>query len=111
MTEDRKFASRVVTVSAAVVAACAVVVTVKVMATGIVSVKQSRVLNQAALEQQVSNEVQAAVAPKEMSCPLSVVVTVGNKFTCRFWEGSNPNEVTVTVVSDQGEIDVGEVSN
>ncbi len=111
MTDHWKFARRVIAVSSAVVAACAVVVTIRVMDLGTISVRQPRVLNQAALERQVTEQTQVAEAPKEMSCPLSVVVEVGNRFTCHFLEGPNPHDVPVTIISDQGAIDVGEASN
>ncbi len=96
-------------VSSVVVAACAVAVTIKVLSTGIISVEQPRVLDQASLERQVSDSIRGLRTDPVagLACPASVVVKVGTKFTCRFLDGVNPNTVLVEVVSDHGEITVG----
>lgn len=109
MADQRNFARTVVAVSSVVVAACAVAVTIKMMTTEIVSVEAPRVLDQAALERQVAGEVRGfrEEPVDRMACPASVVVKVGNQFSCRFLDGYNEKEVLVEVVSDQGEISVG----
>ncbi|MFE2984843.1 DUF4333 domain-containing protein [Streptomyces sp. NPDC059262] len=61
-------------------------------------------LNQDALERQVAEVV---LGPKHgsaqgVTCPVSVEVKVGNEIDCRVWDGSNPKDVQVKVISDQG---------
>lgn len=106
MADQRNFARTVLAISSAVIACCAVAVTIKVMATDVISVEPPRVLNQDALERQVAEEV---LGPKQASvqgvtCPVSVEVKVGNKVDCRVWDGSNPKDVEVEITSDQGEL-------
>ncbi|MFI9779379.1 DUF4333 domain-containing protein [Streptomyces sp. NPDC051956] len=106
VADQRNFARTVLAISSAVIACCAVAVTIKVMATDVISVEPPRVLNQEALERQVAEEV---LGPKQASvqgvtCPVSVEVKVGNKVDCRVWDGSNPKDVEVEVISDQGEL-------
>ncbi|MFD5030178.1 DUF4333 domain-containing protein [Streptomyces sp. NPDC058405] len=105
MADQRNFARTVMAFSSIVVAGCAVAVTIKAMSTGI-EVKQPRVMDQAALEQQVISDIQGRPEPTDgrLSCPASVVVEVGNKFECRFRDGDNSKFVEVKVVSDQGEV-------
>ncbi|MCX4650022.1 MULTISPECIES: DUF4333 domain-containing protein [unclassified Streptomyces] len=108
MADQRNFARTVLAISSAVIACCAVAVTVKVMATDVISVEQTRVLNQDALERQVAEVV---LGPKQASvqgvtCPVSVEVKVGNKVDCRVWDGPNQKDVEVEVISDQGELSV-----
>lgn len=108
MADQRNFARTVVAVSSVVVAACAVAVTIKVMSTDIASLKPPRVLDQASLERQVSDDIRGLgdEPVNGLACPASVVVEVGNQFTCRYWDRHNPEEVQVKIVSDQGEITV-----
>lgn len=105
MADQRNFARTVMAISSIVVAGCAVAVTIKAMGTGI-SVEQPRVMDQAALEQQVISDIRGRPEPTDgrLACPASVVVEVGNKFECRFWDGNNAKFVDVEVVSDQGEV-------
>lgn len=90
--------------SSAVVAACALVVTVKVMTLGPVSVEPPRVLDQTALEKQVATQAAQvrSVPDARVVCPLSVVVKVGTEFDCRVYGGTNPETVFVKITSDQG---------
>jgi len=90
----------------ALVAACAVVVTVEVN-TGI-TVKQPRVLDPAALRQEVTDELGgSADSIKEVECPLSVVVKVGSTFDCGYSDRNGAGNIaTVKIVSDQGGISV-----
>ena len=44
-----------------------------------------------------------------MTCPVSVVVEVGAKFDCRFWDGGNPVDVEVKILDDQGELSVNKL--
>ncbi|MEV0703673.1 DUF4333 domain-containing protein [Saccharopolyspora sp. NPDC050389] len=99
-------------VSSIVVAACAVAVTIKVLSTDIISVEQPRVLDQAALERQVSDEIRGLrdEPVDRLACPASVVVKAGNQFNCRYWDRYNPKEVLVKIVNDQGEISVESTS-
>lgn len=108
VANQRNFARTVMAVSSVVVAVCAVAVTIKVMSSDIVSVEQPRVLDQAALERQVTDEIRSIEGgPVEaLACPTSVVVEVGNQVECRYWGDPNPGDVRVEVVSDQGEISV-----
>ncbi|MFB6854500.1 DUF4333 domain-containing protein [Streptomyces sp. NPDC056341] len=105
VADRRHFAHTVLAISSAVIACCAVAVTLKVMATDVMAVEQPRVLNQDAPERQVAEEVrgwkQASV--QGVTCPVSVEVKVGNKVDCRVWEGSSPEDVEVEVFSHQGE--------
>ncbi|MEV5539649.1 DUF4333 domain-containing protein [Saccharopolyspora shandongensis] len=108
MADQRNFARNVMAVSSVVVAACAVAVTIKVLSTDIISVEQPRVLDQAALERQVSDEIRGLREEPvdRLACPASVVVKVGNEFNCRYWDGPNPKQVRVEITNDQGEISV-----
>lgn len=108
MTDHRNFANRLIAVFLAVIAACAVVVTIK-MSAGI-SVKQPRVLDPAALRQQVTDRLGGPVdSIRDVECPLSVVVKVGDTFNCNYSDRSGGgNVVTVKIISDQGGISVEE---
>lgn len=107
MADQRNFARTVMAVSSVVVAACAVAVTIKALTTGIISIEQPRVLDQEALERQVSDNVRGLRDdPIRVSCPVSVVVKVDNRFTCRARIGASVQTVRVTVISDQGELSV-----
>jgi hypothetical protein len=90
VADQRNVALTVVAVSSAVVACCALAVTIKVMN----AVPVQRVMDPKTLERLVADE--ADVETEDVACPASVVVEVGKKFECNvgeFW-----------VVSDQGEI-------
>lgn len=108
MADQRNFARTVVAVSSAVVAVCAVAVTIKVMSTDGISVKQPRVLDQAALERQVAAAATSIglhdEGPVEVECPTSVVVEVGNQFDCNVSKGSDSMTVVVKIIGAQGEI-------
>ncbi|SNT52911.1 protein of unknown function [Actinacidiphila glaucinigra] len=92
--------------SSAVVAVCALVVTVKVLTLGPVSVERARVLDQTALEKQVATEAGQVkrIPDARVVCPLSVVVKEGTKFDCRVYGGTNPETVFVEITSDQGDL-------
>jgi hypothetical protein len=111
VTDQRNMANRVIAVCSAVIAACAVVLTIEVN-TGI-AVKQPRVLNPAAVQRQVTDELGGSEdSVKEVECPLYVVVEVGNTFDCTYSDGSGAgNEATVKITSDQGGLDVEDDSN
>ena len=102
MTDQRNFTRTVMAISSVVVACCAVAVTVKVLSTDTISVEQPRVLDQEALERQVTDEIQGEV--KSLACPTSVPVEVGHKFECRYWGETNPGNVEVKIVSGQGKL-------
>ncbi|MEU2253979.1 DUF4333 domain-containing protein [Nocardia xishanensis] len=108
MVDQQNFARTVMAVSSAVVAICAVAVTVKVMGTDLGPVEQPRVLDQAALEQQVANMLQGVgdEPAGRVSCPGAVVVEVGNQFECQVRRYLHSANVLVKIVSDQGEITV-----
>jgi len=106
MANQRDPARLMVAFSAFVVAVCAVVVTVKVLATSSVPVQPQRVLDPAAVERAVSFEVAGGDTTVRVSCPVSVVVQVGNKFDCQYWDAPNTKTVQVTVLSDQGELSI-----
>lgn len=106
MADQRALARLLVAVSSLIVAVCAVIVTIKVM--GVISVKPQRVLDPAAVERQVTNELpnlQGNPASR-VECPVSVVVEVNNRFSCRYYTGSGQATVIVMVVSDQGELSI-----
>ncbi len=104
MNDQRSLARTVVALSSAVVAVCAVAITVKVMTLGPVSVEPPRVLDQTALEKQVAGEVGGLkdTPGARVICPLSIVVKEGTEFDCRVWGDTNPETVHVTITSDQG---------
>jgi Domain of unknown function (DUF4333) len=106
VTDHQNFANRVIAASLAVIAACAVVVTIEVN-TGI-SVKQQPVLNPAALRQQVTDDLSSdgGEAIKGVDCPLYVVVKVGSTFECQYGDDNGGGIATVKITSDQGAIDV-----
>ncbi|RZS37468.1 uncharacterized protein DUF4333 [Herbihabitans rhizosphaerae] len=108
MADKRDFARLAVAFSSLVVAVCAVVVTIKVMNTDPVPIKQQRVLDQDALERQIANHVSGPKPREEprVSCPVSVVVEPKTRFSCRVWVGSNQKTVYVMVHNDQGELSV-----
>ncbi|MFF3947084.1 DUF4333 domain-containing protein [Streptomyces sp. NPDC001902] len=106
MTDQRSFARTVIALSLAVVAACAVVVTIKV-AQGPISVEPPRVLDQEALEKQVAGEAGGLKKDNPgafVDCPLSVVVKEGTTFDCTVYGDTNPETVQVEITSDQGDI-------
>ncbi|MFF3561708.1 DUF4333 domain-containing protein [Streptomyces sp. NPDC002574] len=108
MTDHRSFARTVIALSLAVLAACAVVVTIKV-AVGPLAIEPPRVLDQTALEKRVAAEAGVQMQNKPgayVDCPLSVVVKVGTKFACRVWGDTNPATVRVEITSDQGDLTV-----
>ncbi len=110
MTDHRNFANRAIAIFLAVVAACALALTIMAMGPGI-SVDQPRMLNPTALNQAVANKVQdTSLHPaKEMVCPLAIELKVNNQFTCTYVDSDLIHrEVSVTIVNDQGEIEVGE---
>ncbi|MFC7618482.1 DUF4333 domain-containing protein [Actinokineospora soli] len=108
MADQGNTARKVVAGSAVVVAACAVAVTVKVLATDVVALQPPRVLDQGALERQVTAEVQAlrGEPPRALACPTSVVVVVGAEFTCRYWAGANPGDAKVRIVDEHGRLSI-----
>lgn len=106
---DQQSVARIVTaVSSVVVAVCAVVVTVKVAGADLDPAEPSRVLDQAALEQQVANRLQGVGDEPvgRVTCPGSVQVIVGNQFDCDIWDYLSSGKARVEIVSDQGEIEV-----
>ncbi|MET9029911.1 DUF4333 domain-containing protein [Nocardia sp. NPDC004168] len=108
MVDQQNVARTVMAVSSAVVAVCAVAVTVKLMGADLDPVQQPRVFDQTALEQQVANRLQGVgdQPAGRVTCPGSVVVQVGNQFKCQAWTYLHSKDVLVEVISDQGEISV-----
>lgn len=78
-----------------------------------ISVKQPRVLDPAALRQQVTDRLGGSAGSiKEVECPLYVVVKVGDKFTCDYSDRNGAGNVaTVEITSDQSGISVEEPHN
>ncbi|MFE2541681.1 DUF4333 domain-containing protein [Actinacidiphila glaucinigra] len=108
MTDHRSFARTVIALSLAVLAACAVAVTIKVTSSPI-SVEPPRVLDQTALEKRVAGEVGGLKKGNPgayVACPLSIVVKEGTKFDCRVYGDTNPETVFVEITSDQGDLSV-----
>ncbi|MFI2228499.1 DUF4333 domain-containing protein [Nocardia testacea] len=108
MADQQSIARIVTAVSSVVVAVCAVVVTVKVAGAQLDPAEPPRVLDQAALEQQVANRLQGVGDEPvgRVSCPGSVQVVVGNQFDCDVWDYLDSGKARVEIVSDQGEIQV-----
>ncbi|MEV3961430.1 DUF4333 domain-containing protein [Nocardia sp. NPDC050193] len=105
---DQQSVARIVTaVSSVVVAVCAVVVTAKVVGADL-DPAEPRVLDQAALEQQVANRLQGVGDEPvgRVTCPGSVQVVVGSQFDCDIWDYLRAGKAHVEIVSDQGEIEV-----
>ena len=97
-----------VPVAAIVVAVCAVVVTIKVLAGGI-QVQQQRVLDPAAVAQQVADQAILGGQGTNLkaACPVSIPVVPDSKFRCALLkDGSHSGDVTVTILNDQGELSV-----
>lgn len=108
MSDQQSFTRIVSAASSVVIAVCAVVVTVKVAGADLDPADPPRVLDQAALEQQVANRLQGVREEPvgRVTCPGSVQVVVGNKFDCESWDYLRSAKVQVEIVSDQGEISV-----
>jgi hypothetical protein len=108
MADQPGFARNAVALSSLVVAVCAVVVTIKVMSTDPVPVKQQRVLDPAAVERQVIAEVVGLKpdAGAQAVCPVSVVVEKGTKFDCRVNVGASTKTLEITILDDQGELSI-----
>jgi hypothetical protein len=108
MAEQRSIARFAVPLSVIVVAACAVVVTITVLADGN-SVEPPRVLDQTALEQQVAKQAQLDGDGTGLTvlCPNSVPVVVGATFKCEIVKNGSPTAgATVTILDDQGKLSV-----
>ncbi|MCT2542568.1 DUF4333 domain-containing protein [Streptomyces sp. NPDC127061] len=106
MTDQGKFARFLITLSAVIVAGCALTVTIKVMNTDPEAFHPPRLLDQEAVELQAAR---AARGPKDVSrdgveCPTAMEAKKGNKFECRVLVGYNDKTVTVEVVDDQGKL-------
>ncbi|MCX4866576.1 DUF4333 domain-containing protein [Streptomyces sp. NBC_00257] len=106
MTDQGKFARFLITLSAVVVAGCALTVTIKVMNTDTEALYPPRLLDQEAVELQAAR---AARGPKNPSrdgveCPTAMEAKKGNKFDCRVLVGYNDKTVTVEVIDDQGRL-------
>lgn len=104
MADQRGFARLVVGFSSLVVAVCAVIVTIKITSTGVVSVQQERVLDPLAVQQEIADRV-SGLQPAQVACPVSVVVKVNAEFNCEYY-GDNPGSADVTIANDQGELDI-----
>ncbi|MEV0011279.1 DUF4333 domain-containing protein [Streptomyces sp. NPDC051840] len=110
MTEENRRFPRSVAFCSFVVAACAVVVTVKVLTFDTVRVESPpppRVLDQTALEEQVrtyANSMEPSDAP--VLCPLSVVVTKGAEFECTVHD-DGVAVIEVEIVDEQGRLSLG----
>jgi uncharacterized protein DUF4333 len=94
--------------SSLVIAACAVAVAIKVVDSDFESSPPPRLMDPGALERRVADQVQGYrdTPVTRVSCPASVVVKVGSRFTCHFWDG-RMGEVPVTISTDQGDITLG----
>ncbi|MEU5725881.1 DUF4333 domain-containing protein [Micromonospora sp. NPDC047738] len=109
VADQGNLARAVVAISSVVVAACAVVVTVKVLsADEVVTIRPERVLDQAAVQQAVATNIQGIrdEPVKVLSCPGSVVVKAGTRFTCTCMVGNHVADAEVEVVNDQGKLHV-----
>lgn len=109
VADQGNLARVVVAISSVVVAACAVAVTVKVLsADDVVTIRQERVLDQTAVQQAVAADIQGLREEpvRVLSCPGSVVVKAGTKFTCKYLRGNMVKDAEVEVVDDQGNLDV-----
>lgn len=104
MTDHRNLSRAVVAVSSAVVACCAVAVTIKVLSTDPIPVEQPRVLDQQSLERQVTDHVSEEV--KQLACPTSVRVEAGHTFECRYWGETNPGTAKVEITDEQGSLSI-----
>ncbi|GAA4984779.1 hypothetical protein GCM10023205_63690 [Yinghuangia aomiensis] len=106
---DQKNTARfVMATSSLVIAACSVAVAVKVTGSDFGSPPPPRLMDPGALQQRVADQVQGYrdTPVTRVSCPASIVVKVGTRFTCHFWDG-RMGEVPVTISSDQGDITLG----
>lgn len=83
--------------------------TIQAMTSGIAV---TRVLDQEALEKQVAGYARSAPSASRdgVACPTSVEAKEGNKFTCEVVDGGATEKVSVTVTSDQGELEMGYAS-
>ncbi|MFI9382442.1 DUF4333 domain-containing protein [Kutzneria sp. NPDC052558] len=107
MAHQRSFARLAVPVSAIVLAACAAVVTIKVLADD--NAVAPRVLDQTALEQQVTKQAQldGDGTGLTVTCPNAVPIVVGATFKCEIVKNGSPTAgATVSILTDQGELDI-----
>lgn len=102
MTAQDRFTRSLVALSAAVVAGCALAVTVKVMTTDVKTTFPPRVLDQEALERQAAAFVHGATKMSRdgVLCPVAAEARPGNKFECRV----DDITLVVEVVDDQGKL-------
>ncbi|MFE2872095.1 DUF4333 domain-containing protein [Embleya sp. NPDC059259] len=94
--------------SSVVIAACAVAVAIKVVETDFSPAPPPRLMDPGSVERRLADQLQGYrdTPVTRVSCPASIVVKVGSKFTCHFWDG-RMGTVPVTISTDQGDIDVG----
>ncbi|MFE5796427.1 hypothetical protein ACFQ8C_28140 [Streptomyces sp. NPDC056503] len=93
--------------SAVVVAACALTVTIKVMATDVKTAHPWRVLDQEALERQVAAYARGPMKTSRdgVICPIAAEARPGNKFWCRV----DDTNIVVEVKNDQGDLSISKL--
>ncbi|MGW4433381.1 DUF4333 domain-containing protein [Streptomyces tendae] len=103
MTDQRSSARRIMAASSMVVAACAVIVTIKVLNTDPTDVPPDPVVLDPIAVQQT---VKARIGPKtdRVSCPVYLVAEDDRTFSCTYWVKDIPNTVEVKLSGGQGEI-------
>jgi hypothetical protein len=112
VTDQRSFARNVIAFSLAVIACCALTVTIMLLA-GSPAVQPQRVLDQDALARAVLNNVESddsfAKSPTidDVACPASIPVEAGREFECNVVGVGDGNSsgrawVKVKIKDDQG---------
>jgi hypothetical protein len=113
VNDQRSFARTVIAFSLAVIACCALTVTIMLLA-GSSAVRQPRVLDQDALARAVLNHVKPADFAKpptidDVICPASIPVETGREFDCNvdgIGDGSSSGHawIKVKITNDQGDL-------
>ncbi|MET8742431.1 DUF4333 domain-containing protein [Streptomyces sp. NPDC004728] len=106
MTDQGKFARFLISLSAVIVAGCALTVTIKVMNTDTEAFYPPRLLDQEAVERQAAVTARGPKNPSRdgVECPAAMEAKEGNEFNCKVWIDYNQKTVTVKVIDDQGRL-------
>ncbi|MGW2109855.1 DUF4333 domain-containing protein [Streptomyces sp. NPDC001948] len=104
MTDQGKFARFLISLSAVIVAGCALTVTIKVMNIDTEAFRPPRLLDQEAVERQVAVTAWGPKNPSRdgVECPAAMEAKEGNEFDCTVWIDYNEKTIKVRVTDDQG---------
>lgn len=102
----RSPARTAIAVFTAVIAACAIAATAKVLSFDTASVP--RVIDQQSLTKQVTDAVTSIKSGTvtKLACPTAVVAEVGTTFDCHYSQGFNGGYATVKVLDSMGSLKI-----